>query len=253
MDFSLEGKRVLVTGASRGIGRSLAWTIASTGADVAVTARDVASLELTMTAVERVKRGRMIPVAMDVTSVASIREGVAAAARDLGGLDILVNNAGVDRTAPALEVEEETWDLILDTNLRGAFFVAQAAGRIMSEGRGGAILNVCALGSERGIPTAVPYGASKSGLLGMTRGLAAEWGRYFIRVNAILPGYVHTDMTEHLYLDREWRAAMLEMTPIARLGHVSDLAVAAVFLVSDAARFITGACLPVDGGILASL
>ena len=157
-------------------------------------------------------RGRAVPIAMDVTSVESIRKGTAAAAKALGGLDILVNNAGVEQGRPALEVEEETWDLILDTNLKGAFFAAQAAARIMSEGPGGAVLNICALGSERGIPTAVPYGASKAGLLGLTRGLAAEWGRYFIRVNTLAPGYVHTDMTERLYLDREWRAAMLAMT-----------------------------------------
>ena len=251
--FLLEGKRALVTGASRGVGRALAWALAGARAEVAVTARRVESLAMTVRTIEERMQVRAVPVAMDVTDVGSIREAAAAAAEALGGLDILVNNAGVERTAPALEVEEEIWDLILDTNLKGAFFVAQAAGRIMSEGRGGAILNVCALGSERGIPLAVPYGSSKSGLLGMTRGLAAEWGRYFIRVNALAPGYVHTDMTEHLYLDREWRAAMLEMTPIARLGQTTDLGGAAVFLVSDAARFITGACLPVDGGILASL
>ncbi len=123
----------------------------------------------------------------------------------------------------------------------------------MSEGAGGAILNICSLTSHRGIPTAVPYGSSKSGLLGMTHALAAEWGRYFIRVNALAPGYFHTDMTEHFYLDREWRAAMLAKLPIARLGHTDDLSGAAVFLLSDAARYITGACLPVDGGILASI
>jgi NAD(P)-dependent dehydrogenase (short-subunit alcohol dehydrogenase family) len=198
-------------------------------------------------------RGRAVPIAMDVTNVASIRDGAAEAAEALGGLDILVNNAGIERPTPALEVEEETWDLILDTNLKGAFFAAQAAARIMSEGPGGAILNICSLTSERGIPTAVPYGSSKSGLLGMTRALAAEWGRYFIRVNALAPGYVHTDMTEHFYLDREWRAAMLAKTPIARLGQTADLTGAAIFLLSDASRYVTGTCLPVDGGILASI
>ncbi len=123
----------------------------------------------------------------------------------------------------------------------------------MSQGPGGAILNICSLTSYRGIPTAVPYGASKSGLLGMTRALAAEWGRFFIRVNALAPGYFHTDMTEHFYLDRAWREEMLAKIPIARFGHTTDLGGAAVFLLSDAARYITGTCLPVDGGILASI
>jgi NAD(P)-dependent dehydrogenase (short-subunit alcohol dehydrogenase family) len=252
-NFSLAGRRALVTGASRGIGRAIAWALAGAGAEVAVTARRVEALATTVTVIEQRMRGRAVPIAMDVTRVGSIREGTAAAAAALGGLDILVNNAGAERSAPALEVEEETWDLVLDTNLKGAFFAAQAAARIMSEGPGGAILNICALGSERGIPLAVPYGSSKAGLLGMTRALAAEWGRHFIRVNALAPGYVHTDMTEHLYLDREWRAAMLARTPISRLGQTTDLTGAAVFLVSDAARFVTGTCLPVDGGIHASL
>ena len=215
--FSLAGKRALVTGTSRGIGRSLAFALAGAGAEVAVAARQVESLAMTVKVFREGMRGRAVPIAMDVTNVASIRDGAAEAAEALGELDILVNNAGVERPTPALEVEEETWDLILDTNLKGAFFAAQAAARIMSEGPGGAILNICSLTSERGIPTAVPYGSSKSGLLGMTRALAAEWGRYFIRVNALAPGYVHTDMTEHFYLDREWRAAMLANIPIARL------------------------------------
>ncbi len=123
----------------------------------------------------------------------------------------------------------------------------------MSEGPGGSILNICSSTALRGAPMAAAYGSSKAGLLGMTRALAVEWGRHFIRVNALAPGHVHTDMTEHLYLDREWRAAMLERTPIARLGQPGDLHGAALFLLSDASRFVIGVCLPVDGGVLASL
>jgi NAD(P)-dependent dehydrogenase (short-subunit alcohol dehydrogenase family) len=136
---------------------------------------------------------------------------------------------------------------------KGAFFAAQAAARIMSEGTGGAILNLCSLTSERGIPTAVPYTSSKSGLLGMTRALAAEWGRHSIRVNALAPGYYRTGMTEGFYKDPDWQEAMLGKIPLGRFGRLDDLAGAAVFLLSDAARYITGACLPVDGGILASI
>ena len=251
-DAPLAGKRALVTGASRGIGQSLAVSIAGAGARVAITARKMESLDHTLQIMGLVGLDA-VPVAMDVTSVASIRDGMATATAALGGLDLLVNNAGVERSRPALDVDEETWDLILDTNLKGAFFAAQAAARIMAEGPGGAILNICSLTSERGIPTAVPYGSSKSGLLGMTRALAAEWGRHAIRVNALAPGYFQTAMTEHFYLDREWRDGMLAKIPIARFGDTSDLSGAAVFLLSDAARYITGACLPVDGGILASI
>ncbi|HMN86223.1 MAG TPA: SDR family oxidoreductase, partial [Bauldia sp.] len=171
-----------------------------------------------------------------------------------GRLDILVNNAGTEEVRPWLDVDPELYDRILDTNLRGAFFVAQgAARRMVAAGSGGAILNICSLTSEVGIPTAVPYGASKSGLLGMTRGLAVEWAPHGIRVNAIAPGYFRTAMTEGFYRDDAWREGMLARIPLRRFGELADLAGAAVFLCSDASAYVTGTCLSVDGGILAAI
>jgi NAD(P)-dependent dehydrogenase (short-subunit alcohol dehydrogenase family) len=157
----------------------------------------------------------------------------------------------MEEVRPSLDVDEALWDRILDTNLKGAFFCAQAAAKRMTQG--GAILNFCSLTSEVGVPTAVPYGASKSGLLGMTRALAAEWAGRGIRVNGIGPGYFRTQLTEVFYQDEAWQKAMLNKIPLGRFGRLEDLIGAAVFLSSDAAAYVTGQVLYVDGGYLASI
>lgn len=249
-NFSLDDKTALVTGASRGIGRAIAVALAAAGADLLLAGRDHAALEETMAMINS-GGGSASVLALDVGDPASI----AACFESLsGGLDILVNNAGIEETRPALEVTPELWDRILDVNLRGSFFCAQAAARRMvAAGRGGAILNLCSLTSEVGVPTAVPYGASKSGLLGMTRALAAEWASKGIRVNGIGPGYFRTALTESFYADAAWEKRMLTNIPLGRFGAMEDLMGPAVFLCSDAASYVTGQVLYVDGGILAAL
>ena len=251
--FDLAGKKALVTGASRGIGRSIAEALSAAGADVAVTARARDALDDTVSAL-RAEGGVAHPVVLDVTDVARCGAATAEAADLLGGLDILVNNAGMEEIRPSLDVDEALWDRILDTNLKGAFFCAQAAARRMkADGKPGVIINLCSLTSEVGIPTAVPYGSSKSGLLGMTRALAAEWASLGIRVNAIVPGYFRTAMTDVFYESEAWQQAMLAKIPQRRFGDLADLHGVAVFLASDAAGYVTGQAIPVDGGYLASI
>ncbi|MEZ5863327.1 MAG: glucose 1-dehydrogenase [Geminicoccaceae bacterium] len=250
--FDLKGRRALVTGASRGIGEALAIGLARFGADVAVTARDVAGLADVVAAIEEQGR-RAVPVAMEARSVDGIRRGVKEAATALGGLDLVVVNAGTEEVCASLEVEEELWDRIHETNLRGAFFTAQAAARLMGKAKGGTILNICSLTSAVGVPTAAPYGASKAGLLGLTRALATEWAPLKIRVNAIGPGYFRTALTETFYADEAWQRAMLARIPAGRFGDLRDLVGSAVFLASDAARYVTGQILYVDGGYMASI
>ncbi|TIL68346.1 SDR family NAD(P)-dependent oxidoreductase [Mesorhizobium sp.] len=251
--FDLTGKKALVTGASRGIGQAMAEALSAAGADVAVTARDENSLRETADRISAHGR-RSLCRSLDVLDTDRIRVVVDEVADAFGRLDILVNNAGYEKVQPSLDVDEAVWDRIVSTNLKGAFFCAQAAARRMAaDNSGGAIINLCSLTSYVGIPTAVPYGSSKSGLLGMTRALAAEWASLGIRVNAIAPGYFHTAMTDAFYQDPDWQTAMLAKIPQRRFGTMQDLAGAVVFLASGASAYVTGHCLPVDGGYLASI
>jgi NAD(P)-dependent dehydrogenase (short-subunit alcohol dehydrogenase family) len=250
--FDLDGRRAFVTGASRGIGRAIAGALAGAGATVAIAARAGSSLGETLESI-RAAGGTAHPVVLDVTDTARCAAAVEEAADLMGGLDILVNNAGTEEIRPSVDVDEALWDRIVSTNLKGAFFCAQAAGRRMRLSGGGAIVNLCSLTSYVGVPTAVPYGSSKTGLLGMTRALSAEWAKDGIRVNAIAPGYFHTDMTDVFYRDPAWSAAMIAKIPQGRFGRLDDLAGVAVFLSSDASAYITGQCIAVDGGFLASI
>lgn len=246
--FGFSGTRVLVTGASRGIGQALAAAFAQAGADLVIAARRVETLEETAGLIA--KSGRKVErLAFDQSRAGDIKTALSG----LPPVGVLVNNAGVEEVRPSLEVDEALWDKIVDTNLKGAFFVAQAVAARMAEAGGGSIVNLASLTSFVGVPTAAPYGASKSGILGMTRALAAEWGPRAIRVNAIAPGYFRTGMTDVFYADQAWVDRMTASVPLGRLGVLDDLAGAAIFLAAPASRYITGQCVVIDGGYLAAI
>lgn len=247
--FSLSGRTALVTGASRGIGAALAAGLAEAGADIIAAARSADGLARTKAAVEAAGR-RCTALTVDVADPASRDALFATIGEHHLAPTILINNAGYEDVTPSRSVSEAQWDAIVGTNLKAAFFMAQAFANQL--GGQGAIINLGSLSSAVGIATAAPYTASKSGVLGMTRSLAAEWAPS-IRVNALGPGYFRTAMTEAFYADDAWRETMLAKIPMGRFGQFDDLVGAAVFLASDASSYMTGQILYVDGGTLASL
>jgi NAD(P)-dependent dehydrogenase (short-subunit alcohol dehydrogenase family) len=255
-NFSLSGKVAVVTGASRGIGASVATAIAQAGAAVALIARESRALDTVHDALTA-QGCTAMRVASDVGDVPRIDAAFDSVMRSFGQIDILINNAGVEQVCSSKEVTETVWDRIMDTNLKGAFFCAQAAARRMAPGS--SVVNMCSLTSEIGVAGAAPYGASKSGLAGLTRALATEWAVDGIRVNGVGPGYFRTALTEPFYQDAQWQSAMLQKIPLRRFGQLGDRGIAgdlggaAVFLCSDAAAYITGQILYVDGGYLAAL
>lgn len=247
----IAGKRVLVTGASSGLGAHFARLLAGQGARVVATARRLDRLEALARDCADLP-GEIIPLALDVGSVPAIEAGVAEAGARLGGLDVLINNAGIGETGPALSVTEAQWDAQLDVNLKGCFFAAQAAARIMTtQDGGGAIVNIASILGERVMARIAPYAISKAGLIQMTKVLALEWARHAIRVNALAPGYVITDINRDFFESDE-AATLIKRIPTRRIGDPEDLDGPLLLLCSDAGRHMTGVVIPVDGGHLVS-
>lgn len=247
--FSLDGRRALVTGANTGIGQGIALALAEAGATVVAAGRSsMAETEELIAAAG----GTCLPLQADLQQSGAAARVIEEATALAGPLDILINNAGIIRRADALDFSESDWDEVMNVNLKAGFFLAQAfAKAALSAGRGGRIVNIASLLSFQGGIRVASYTASKSGLAGLTRLLACEWASKGINVNAIAPGYVESNNTEALRADPDRNAAILARIPAGRWGKPSDIGGAAVFLASDAAAYVHGAILPVDGGWLA--
>jgi NAD(P)-dependent dehydrogenase (short-subunit alcohol dehydrogenase family) len=248
MELRLDGKTALVTGASSGLGWRFATTLAAAGARVALAARRTERLAALQAEIERAG-GRAHALALDVTDVASVRAGVAAAEAALGPLDILVNNSGVSVTKRAGEIEEADYDFVMDTNAKGAFFVAQAAGRAMiAAKRPGRIVNIASAAGLRVLGQLSVYCMSKAAVIHMTRALALEWGRYGINVNALCPGYIETEINRD-YWQTDAGRKLVGMLPRRRVGKPEDLDGLLLLLASDQSGFVNGAAIAADDGL----
>jgi len=246
--FDLGGRVALVTGTSRGLGQYMARALAKAGADLVLTSRDVSRLAPFEAEIKALGR-RVFSCELDVRSKESIEKAVATAEAALGHLDILVNNAGCNVRKPALDVTWDDWNLILETNLRGSFFVAQAVARGMIARRYGRIINIGSVTTVAGYAGLAPYGASRGGIKQLTMSLADDWGKFGVTVNCLAPGWFRTEQNKILYENKEWVDYLCDRIPVKRPGQPHDLDSAVVFLAAESSRYITGQTLLVDGGI----
>ena len=246
--FSLEGKVAVVTGSSRGIGRAIAEGLAVAGAAVTVNGRDPATTQSVADAIA-VAGGKSLAVAADVRKAAEVEHMIQTTVAAFGRLDILVNNAGISPYyKPAETMTEAEWDEVLAVTLKGVFLCCQAAGRVMIPQKSGRIINISSIGGRVGLPRLVAYCAAKGAVNQVTRVLALEWAPYHILVNAIAPGYVETDLTKGLRENPKRMDSLVRQIPLGRLATPDEVVGAAIYLASDAASYVTGQMLDVDGG-----
>jgi len=246
--FDLSGQVAIVTGTSRGLGQYFARALAKAGADLVLTSRNRETLREMEEEVKSLGR-RSVSLELDVRDHGSIQKMVSAASDFFGRIDILVNNAGCNVRKPAVEITWDDWNLVLDTNLRGTFFVAQAVARRMIERGYGRIINLGSVTSVAGYAGLGPYGASRGGIRQLTMSLADDWGKYGVTVNCLAPGWFRTAQNKVMYEDTEWVEYLKERIPLKRPGQPDDLDGAVVFLASEASCYVTGQTLLVDGGI----
>jgi NAD(P)-dependent dehydrogenase (short-subunit alcohol dehydrogenase family) len=249
--LDLDGKVAVVIGGSSGIGRTLACGLAEAGADVVPSARRMELVNVIAGEIERIGR-RSLRVTCDVADRASLEKLLQASVQAFGKVDILLNAAGFNQRAPTLDFSEADWDKLIDTNLTGTLRACQVFGRHMIERKYGRIINIASMGSFLALFEVAAYCASKAGVASLTKSLAIEWARHGVCVNAIAPGYFRTALSEKLLMGTPRGEEVLIRTPMKRFGELDELIGAAVFLASDAASFVTGTLLPVDGGFLAS-
>jgi len=245
--FDLSGKVAVVTGTSRGLGQYFGRALAQAGADLVITSRDKSRLAEFQAEIEDLGR-RALPVQLDVLKQDDINNMVQAALAEYGKIDILVNNAGLNIRQPAGELTWEDWDTVLNTNLKGAFFVAQAVGNEMVKRRYGRIINIGSCTCVFGMEGIGAYCASRGGILQLSRSLAAEWGRHGVTVNVLAPGWFKTAQNQVLYENKPWVQYITDRIPLGRPGQPNDLDGTAIFLASDASAYITGQIILVDGG-----
>lgn len=246
--FDLTGQVALVTGTSRGLGQYFARALARAGADLILTSRDAATLAPFEAEIAALGR-KTVSVSLDVTSQESIQTACAQAEQAFGKIDILVNNAGMNIRKPALDVQWDDWNRILDTNLRGSFFVAQAVAKGMIARSYGRIINIGSVTAVAGYAGLGPYGASRGGIRQLTMSLADDWGPHGVTVNCLAPGWFKTAQNAIMYENQEWVDYLTDRIPLKRPGRPDDLDGPVVFLASEESRYVTGQTLLVDGGI----
>ncbi len=246
--FDLSGKIALITGTSRGLGQYMGRALARAGADLIITSRDADSLAPFQAEIEALGR-RAFPVSLDVRDHDSIQAAVERGHEHYGQIDILVNNAGCNVRKPSLDITWDDWNLVLETNLRGTFFVAQAVAKKMIARNYGRIINIGSVTSVFGYAGLGPYCASRGGTRQLTMSLADDWGQHGITVNCLAPGWFKTAQNQVLYENKEWVEYLCDRIPLKRPGQPNDLDGTTVFLASDASAYITGQTILVDGGI----